>query len=199
MDAHKLGTREQQRLIFPHHARDLVHLAAGHIEIEVLAADLNIRKLGERHADERAAGLERQPLLRLLLAQVEPVKQGEELFGRDGLEQILKRLHAVAFIGKTRRGGEEDNIRRTVKGADLMRRGHAARAGHHHVQQVERKALLRRRVQQFPGAVEQLPVEHRTLLLLPRAQEGLNGLQLLDLVVTDRNIHRAHLPCSVLD
>ena len=45
------------------------------------------------------------------LLKRQPVEHGKKRLGADGLEQIVERVHTVAFIGKARRGREKHDAR----------------------------------------------------------------------------------------
>ena len=191
VDPHELRAGQQRPFILAHGGRYLVNSAVGHVEEQVFAVDLHIAQLGKGQTHQHAVGLDGQAVLRLLLPQIQLVQHRIEQLGIDGLEQILRRPDAVAFVGEAGRGGEKDNVRRCVEGTDLPCGVHAGHAGHQHVQQVQGEALGAGSVQQLAAAAEGLKADIGVQVRLPGLQKRRELFQLLDLIITYRDIHGA--------
>ena len=87
MDPREFLPREQHSLIIAERTCRLPHLTAGQIEIQVLPVDLDKGQLRKRDADQRAAGFQRQTVLRSLLTLPELIQNGVQRLCADGLQR----------------------------------------------------------------------------------------------------------------
>ena len=195
VDPHELRAGQQRTFILAHGGRHLIDSAVGHVEEQVFAVDLHIAQLGKGQTHQHTVGLDGQAVLRLLIPQIQLVQHRIEQLGIDGLEQILRRPDAVAFVGEAGRGGEKDDVRRRVEGTDLPCGVHAGHAGHQHVQQVQGEALGAGSVQQLAAAAEGLEADIGAPVGLPGLQKRRELFQFLDLIITYCDIHGAASLC----